>query len=271
MFYRFVLVIFLSLSVLLLGSCSVLESDDESQTQCILEEIQFDPFNSIRFETISGGIVYRVLQEFTPEEDDIRITESYRFNYYPDEIVVTDQMNPVTPYPYMTVELMEDGEQLSRIVRYFASAGVLLFHEFSYPEENLIRIDLTREASTGDILYIGYALYYLNNDGNVSREERFRTDEEESSGFRKVQDRRYQYDNSLSPQDNLLLPFFGGPTFPDVTFFSVNNVLSFTENGQTFDYSYLYNDNNSPVEQLLPTGQAIQFGYVNCLDLFDTL
>jgi hypothetical protein len=269
MSYRFVPAIILSVSVLLLGSCSVLESDEEPETQCILEEIQFDPVNSIRYETISGGRVYRVQRVFTPEEDDVRIADTFLFNYYPDEIIVTDQSNPITPYPYMTVELDEDQEQINRIVRYFASAGVLLFHEFSYPEENMIRIDLTREASTGDVLYIGYALYHLDNDGNISREERFRADDDETSGFRKVQDRAYQYDRLISPQSNLLLPFFGGSNFPDVTFFSQNNVISFTENSQTFDYSYRYNDSDSPVEQLLPSGQTIQFGYINCPDLFD--
>jgi hypothetical protein len=268
MLYRMVLhrVIYLFMgSILLLftNSCSLLGSDNEEIADCILEEIRFDEFNSLRFQTISGGRIYRITQQFI-EDDEVIITGSYQFNYYSDRIVITDQENPDTPLPFMTIDL--ENDRPVRILRYFATAGVRLYHDFSYPEDDLIRIDLTREASTGDVLYVGYSLYYLNGNGNIIRNERFRADEEDPDVFNKIEDRTFTYDDFQSPQENLYLPFFAASNFPDVKFFSENNILSFTdsEENQTFQYQYQYGENNSTVSQILPTGQSIQFEYVNC-------
>lgn len=264
MFYRYLPIFIIALFLLLLGSCSLLESEEDKQTECILEELQFDPFNSLKFQTISGGRIYRIVQQFTPEEGDVRIRGTYFFKYFPDKIVVTDQLDSISPFPFMTIEL--ENDRPTTVTRYFTSSGVLLFHEFSYPEEDLIRIDMTREASTGDVLYVGYSLYHTGPDGNIVRNERFRAVEDDPSGFRKLEDRRYTYDGSNSPQKKLYLPFFGTSNFPDVRFFSENNILSFTEDNQTFEYSYQYGESNSPVIQTLPTGQTIQFRYINCPD-----
>jgi len=262
MYYRFLPISILVL--LLLGSCSILESDEDKQNECILEEIQFDPFNSLKFQTISGGRIYRIIQEFTPKDGETQIKGSFLFKYFPDKIVVTDQQDPISPFPFMTIEM--ENDKPTTVTRYFTSAGVLLFHEFSYPENDLIRIDMTREASTGDVLYVGYSLYHTAPDGNIVRNERFRATDDDPSGFRKLEDRRYSYDGSNSPQKELWLPFFGSSNFPDVKFFSENNILSFTENNQTFQYNYQYDERNRPVTQTLPSGQIIEFSYINCPD-----
>lgn len=257
---KFISVLFLSTFFIL--SCSILESDDEQITNCILEEIRFNEVNSLKFQTISGGRIYQIKQLLTLE-DEIRTVASFQFNYFQDSIAVVDQINPSTQ-PFLSINL--ENEKPKQITRFFLTAGVKLIHEITYPENDIIRVDLNREASTGDVLYVGYSLYYLNPNGNIVRNERFRADEDESSGFLKIEDRRYTYDDYPSPQDNLYLPFFADTNFPDVKFFSPNNILSFTEDNQTFEFQYQYDENNNTTSQILPMGQAIEFNYINCPD-----
>ena len=142
----------LLIPVLFLMSCSILSSEENQTTGCILQEIKYDEFNSLKFQTILGGRMYTVSQEFA-DNDKVSIVASYQFRYSENRITVIDQKNSNALYPYLSIEL--EGESPKQILRYFPLSGVLLFHDFSYPEENLIRVDLTREASTGDILYVG--------------------------------------------------------------------------------------------------------------------
>lgn len=266
MLHRFFLLrknfLFLGFPLLLfVNSCSLLGSEDEEIINCILEEIRFDEFNSLNFQTLSGGKIYSVTQQFI-DEDEVTVTASFQFSYNGDNIIITDQENPDTPLPFMTVEIEDDRPV--HVQRNFALAGVQLLYDISYPDDNSIRIDLTRVASTGDVLYIGYSLYHLNGNGNVTRNERFRADEEDPEVLEKIEDRTFTYDDFPSPQKNLYLPFFADTNFPDAKFFSENNILTFTENNQSFQFQYQYGVNNTTVVQTLPSGQSIQFEYVNC-------
>lgn len=251
------------LTAFLLLSCSLVNTDDKEIIPCILSEIKYDAFNSLKFQTISGGRIYNISQLFT-EDDEPTIIASFQFNYFEDLISIVDQDNPSANEAFMTIRLENDRPY--QVLRYFQASGVRLFHDITYPETGKIRVDLTREASTGDILYVGYSLYHLNSDGNVVQNERFVASDEEPSGFEKVQDRSFTYDSNPSPQINLFLPFFADTNFPDVKFFSVNNILTISENNQTIQFQYEYGLNNEVVTQTLPTGQSLIFLYANCPD-----
>lgn len=242
-------------------SCSVNDSDSERNTECILQQIQFDEFNSLNFKTISGGRIYNLNQEFTLE-GETKTVASFLFKYFADSIAVQDQNDPFSILPFLSVKLNDDKP--IRVVKFFSNAGVKLIHELDYFSNNLIRIDLFREASDGGILYVGYSNYHLNEDGNVFRNERFSADRSDTTQFSKFEDRFYTYDNYSNPQKNLYLPFFADTNFPDVKFFSANNILSFTEEDQTFQFEYEYGTNENIVSQTLPDGQSIFFRYVNC-------
>lgn len=264
-FYRFLSFILLLLtSLLVFSSCNLLESDNQEETECYLSRIQFNPFDSLNFRTISGGRVYSLTQELTVD-GETDITASFQFSYQQESIRIVDQLNPHPVNPYMQVTLDEDDRPVE-VIRYFNSIGVVLIHEITYPEENKIRVDLTREASTGNVLYIGYSDYNLDTNGNVVRLQQFRADEDNPSEFSIILDRFYTYDDNPNPQDDLYLPFFSSVNFPDLTFFSSNNVLSYTENGQTFQFNYDYGPVGEVIRQTRPAGNEILFGYANCSD-----
>lgn len=242
-------------------SCSVNDSESDNITDCILQEIRFDEFNSLHFSTISGGRIYNLTQEFT-FEGETDIVESFQFRYSPDSIAIQDQNDPFSTYPFIGVRL--EDEKPVQVVKFFSGSGVRLIHDIDYSRANQIRIDLTRIVSFGDEFYEGYSLYHLDSEGNVIRNERFEAVYEEAGEFIKFEDRFYTYDDFPNPQKDLYLPFFADRNFPDVKFFSPNNIQSFTEQEQLFQFQNIYGEAENLVSQILPGGQSVFFGYVNC-------
>lgn len=247
----------------LFNSCGLIESENNEETECYLSKIQFNEFDSLNFRTINGGVVYSLTQELTVD-GETSVTASFQFNYSDGSIRIVDQMNLHPTNPYMRVTL--ENERPVEVIRYFNSVAVELIHEISYPEENKIRTDLTRMASTGDVLYIGYAEYTFDNDGNVVRLQQFRANDENPSDFTTILDRFYTYDGNPNPQNGLYLPFFTNVDFPNPIFFSQNNMLSYTEDGQTFQFEYAYGPDGEVIRQTRPAGNDILFGYANCSD-----
>ena len=250
-----------ALFILLLSGCDLVQSDNEGETECYLNRIQFNEFESLNFKTISGGRIYTLTQELVVDGEP-SVTASFRFNYSKNSIRVVNQTNPHPVNPFMQITL--DDERPVEVIRYFNSVGVILTHEITYPEENEIRVDLTREASTGDVMYVGYSIYQFNDSDNVVRQQQFRANDEDPGSFTTIFDRFYSYDENPNPQDDLYLPFFSNVNFPDTRFFSNNNILSYTENGETFAFDYDYGPRGEVVRQVQPTGVEILFGYANC-------
>lgn len=254
--------LFLSL-LFIFSSCDLVNSENEESVECYLSKIQFNQFDSLNFRTISGGRVYSLTQELTVDgESDI--TASFKYTYRENSIRIVDQLNFHPTNPFMAVTLEDDRPV--QVLKYFNSVGVLLIHEITYPEENRIRVDLTREASTGDVLYVGYSVYNLDESGNVVHLQQFRVNDDNPSEFFPLVDRFYTYDDNPNPQKELYLPFFANVDFPTLTFFSSNNILSYTENGQTFNFNYEYGPDGEVVKQTRPAGNNILFGYANCTD-----
>lgn len=243
-------------------SCSVNDSTDQGEdNDCILQQIQFNEFSSLNFKTLSGGRIYNLTQEFT-QDGETEIVESFLYKYAPDSIAILDQNDPFSIYPFISVNL-EDGKPV-RVVKFFSNLGVRLIHDIDYSQPNQIRIDITRIVSYGDQFYEGYAIYHLDSDGNVTRNERFDAIQNNPEELRKIEDRTFIYDSYPNPQKHLYLPFFATRTFPDVKFFSANNIISFTEQGQTFQFQNEYGGDENMVAQTLPDGQTIFFNYINC-------
>lgn len=257
-------ILLILLSLFVLSSCNLVGSESNDETECYLSKIQFNEFNSLNFKTISGGRVYSLNQELTVD-GETSTTASFKFTYGKETIDIVDQLSSHPFNPYMSVNLKEDLPV--RVIRYFNSVGVQLIHEISYPEENRIRVDLTREASTGNVLYVGYSNYNLDDDGNVVRQQQFRANDDNPSEFSTILDRFYSYDDKPSPQDNLYLPFFSNVNFPNPEFFSSNNIISYTEDGQTFQFTYDYGPDDEVIRQIRPAGNEILFGYANCTTL----
>lgn len=245
------------------ASCSVVNNQEEHgrNPECYLEEIRYDEFNSLRFQTISGGQFYRISRLFTVD-GEATIQADYRFNYSKDSLTVEDRTEPLANTPYMAIKF--ENQEPNKVARYFNSSGVTLYHDIAYFEDDSIRVDLSRLDSTGDLLYVGYSTYHLNGEGNVIRNERFRADVDDSTIVTKIEDRTFTYDTYPSPQQDLLVPFFGNAGFPDVKFFSANNILTFTENNKTYSYQYEYGRYDNVLTQSVPEGQSLTFSYANC-------
>ncbi len=251
-----------ALAILLILSCTPFH--EEPSEACILESIQFDQHNTLRILTISGGNVYQVNQEFTFEGETKQVA-SFQFTYFKDSLIVRDRLYPDPKgTPFLSVRF--DDERPVRVIKYFAASAVRLIHSISYPESDLIRVDLVRVASTGDILHVGYSNYHLDSGGNVLRNQRFGVDPDDPSRFILYEDRFFTYDEYPSPQRYLYLPFFADTNFPDVKFFSANNILSFEEDGRAYEFDYEYGTERNTLTQILPGGHEIKFGYVNCSD-----
>lgn len=242
-------------------SCSLVRNKEDNVPECYLEEIRYDEYNSLRFQTISGGQLYRISRLFTVD-GQANVQADYRFSYSKDSLTVLDRTLPFANTPFMAITY--ENQQPRKVARYFYSSGVTLFHDIAYFGEDSIRVDLSRLDSIGDLLYFGYAVYHMNEEGNVIRNVRFRADAEDSTAVTKIEDRVYTYDTYPSPHEDLLIPFFGDAGFPDVQYFSANNILTFSENNQIFEYRYEYGPDDNVLTQRVPQGQSLSFSYANC-------
>ena len=245
---------------ILLISCSL--EDVEKNEACILEEVQFDDYNRLKFTTISGGKIYQVKQEFT-FEGETDVVASFQFTYFKDSLVIRNQLESTpTKLPFISVKF--EGDRPLEVIKYFPSSDVKLIHEFDYSVDNRIRINLTRVASNGQSLFAAFANYYIDSKGNVFQLESYALDRETATEFVKVEDRTFIYDSYQSPMQGMFLPFFAGNYLPDVKFFSRNNVLEIRENEQNARYEYEYGENDNTLTQVQPNGQPVYFSYVNC-------
>lgn len=246
-------------SLILLSLTFSCKENDEPDTACILERIQFDQYNSLEFVTLSGGVIYQLRQVFE-YEDELNVVASFQFTYFLDSLVVNDQLEP-GKLPYLTVSLKDDQPQ--QVIRYFPSADVQIIHDFTYADD-FIRVDLTRLASNGESLHAAYAYYYLNSSQNVDRIERYEIEREGLFTFEKVEDRAFIYDNYESPFQGLYLPFFADSELPDIKFFSANNILDIQEQNEVLRFTYEYGEENSTKRLTDPQGRSVAFHYLNC-------
>ncbi|HCX22601.1 MAG: hypothetical protein CMB80_25640 [Flammeovirgaceae bacterium] len=196
------------------------EESEPALSECILEAIHLDDRNRLEFVTISGGKIYQVTQKYETDEE-IETVASYRFNSFPDSLVILDQLNP-GKFPFMRVNY-ENGRPY-KIIRHFPTEDVLLTHDISYSND-LIEVNMSRVASTGDFAELGHGLYHLDASGNVFHVEKFRWDLNQQ--IYKYDERFFQYDQGISPLEGLLIPFFVRVALPDAEF-SLQEILWWT-------------------------------------------
>ena len=247
------------IAVGLLGLLFLSCQEEPEVAPCILNEIELDEFNTLQYFTISGGRVYQLRQLFDNgvERDTLAF---FQYTYFLDSLVVTNQLDP-SLRPYMSVRY--EGERILQVVRYFTSSGVLLLFDFEYGDA-IVTVNLTRVASNGDELFATYANYYFDDADNVVRIEQFGIDEDDRSQFVLTQDRRFTYDNFVSPLEGLLLPFFANANVPGVEFFSKNNIIVVEDEDERIEIDYIYNEFGNVTRQLNPDGTELGYGYVNC-------
>lgn len=244
------------LLLIILSGC---EDEGFQPPTCILEEIEFDSNNRYRFETISGGTIYRQIQEYVTN-DRIETLASFQFQYFTDSLVILDQLNP-GKYPYLRAKYEDD--RLKEVVRHFPLSDVLVTHFFSYNEDHF-RVDMYRLASTGDYSYVAYGIYYTDESGNITRQESYLSQIENPDSFVRSEDRYFLYDLAKSPLQGLFLPFFSSFSLPGPEFFSPNNIVADQIDNTRREFQYQYGANGSTLAQIGTSGAAIQYHYLNC-------
>lgn len=249
----------LLIGLLVSAGCTV--NNDVSTNSCILSEIQFSETSSLKFITVSGGQTYQIKQEFY-REDEVLTVAFFQFTYFTDSMVVRNQLTDIQKFPYMTVKF--EDERPKRVEKFFGGSGVRLIHEMDYTNDNRILVNLFREASDGRVLYAGYSNYFTDNEGNITRNERYLVNRDDPSVFEKFEDVSFEYDSFTSPQQNLFLPFFTDTNFPDVRFFSPNNILAIQGDEGVENYQYSYDNFGNMTSMIQPDGSPIYFKYIGC-------
>ncbi|WP_258097778.1 hypothetical protein [Marinoscillum pacificum] len=243
--------------ILIVFSLPACRDEDLSPDQCILESIHLDDYNRLEFLTLSGGRIYQIKQQLEVD-GDIDLVSSFQFTYFNDSVVVLDQLNP-GKFPYMRVQM--ENEQPIKIIRHFPTEDVLLFHDLMYYDDR-VEVKMSRLASTGDLADLAFGVYYFNENNNIGRVEKFRSDFEGS--FYKYEERFFQYDQGISPLKNMLIPFFIQVALPDAEFFSCNNITVDQRIDARDNYSYRYSESGHTVAQIASDGSQVSFSYLNC-------
>lgn len=239
------------------------EEEQDFNTSCLLEEVQFDEFSSLRYITISGGQIYEVRQIFDDGEE-VRTLETFRFEHYPDSLAIKRLSSPNMRLPYMHV--LFENELPQKVVRFFPSEGVQLVHTFDYSDPTRIRITLDRIASTGDVLRAGYGDYFLDENGNVSRLNTFGIDQFNYGGdLVEYLDQSFTHDDFRNPVQGFFLPFFNPVALPDPRFFNNNNIISINDqNGSSIFYNHEYGLREETLRSTDSQGGFLEFTYINC-------
>lgn len=243
--------------ILIVFSLPACQDEDLIPDQCILESIHLDDYNRLEFLTLSGGRIYQIKQQLEVD-GDIDLVSSFQFTYFNDSVVVLDQLNP-GKFPYMRVQM--ENEQPVKIIRHFPTEDVLLFHDLMYYDDR-VEVKMSRLASTGDLADLAFGVYYFNENNNIGRVEKFRSDFEGS--FYKYEERFFQYDQGISPLKSMLIPFFIQVALPDAEFFLYNNITVDQRIDARDIYSYRYSESGHTVAQIASDGSQVSFSYLNC-------
>lgn len=241
-------------------SCT--DDSNELSTNCLLSRIVYDQSGSLKLETVSGGKIYQMKEQFL-EEGKYKTLVTYGFKYPLNEVIIDNLSDDIT-VPLIHVYL-ENGRP-AKVERYFSDSGVTLTHMITY-EGSVIRDELNWEAKSGDKLKYGYADYHLDGNGNVENYKQFNYDIEDQSIITQTEDIVFEYDDSDSPWDGLYFPMFLNIGMVDIKFFSKNNIVNIYDKTASQRYDYQYNQKGLPILlSVSGSSNEVEFEYINCQD-----
>ena len=245
---------------LLVVSCA--EQEGQPEFNCLLRRIVYDQSGSLLLETVSGGKIYQMKEQYY-EGGKYQTLVPYKFKI-PMTQVLIDDLSDDSTVPLITVFL--ENERPVKVEKYFSDSGVTLTHIITY-EGAQIRDQLNWQAKSGEKLKYGYADYFLDANGNVVNYKQFNYDIEDQSIITQTEDIQFEYDDSESPWDGLYFPFFANIGMVDIKFFSKNNIVNIYNKSASQRYDYQYNQSGLPT-LLSVSGSAneVEFEYINCGD-----
>lgn len=257
---RFAAFLCLLIPVLIFQSCDINSSTPDTDS-CILSSIQFDAINTIHISTVSGGKIFEVFQEANID-GETEIVASFRFIYQPDSISIRNLLSSGDQFQSLGIKLEDDRPV--QVIKSFSGQGIQLIHDVTYPSNQLVRVDLTRIASNGDSLIVGFSNYHKDNNGNVRRYERYSADRSNPEFFTLEEDLIFTYDDFESPVNGYYLPFFNNTGFPDARFFSNGNITSISQDSSTVFFENEYGREGQLLSQKQVNGPVVFFEYANC-------
>jgi len=246
--------------MIFITSCS--EDDGEPTYSCLLSRIVYDQTGSLKLETISGGKIYQMKEQYL-EASRYKTLVTYGFKYPLNEVVI-DNLSDDTSTPLIHA-YSENGRPV-KVERYFSDSGVTLTHVITY-EGAVVRDELNWRAKSGATLKYGYSEYYLDVNGNVENYKQFNYDIEDQSIITQTEDIQFEYDESDSPWAGLYFPLFLNIGMADVKFFSKNNIVNIFDKQASQRYDYQYNQNGLPtLLSISGSSNEVAFKYINCED-----
>ncbi|MTI40663.1 hypothetical protein [Fulvivirga lutimaris] len=241
-------------------SCS--EEEGKPNTSCLLRRIVYDQTGSLLLETVSGGKIYQIKEQFK-EGGKYKTLVTYGFKYPLNQVAIDDLSDDST-VPLILVYL--DNNRPVKVEKYFSDSGVTLTHVITY-EGTVIRDELNWEAKSGEKLKYGYADYLLDDNGNVVNYKQFNYGIEDQSIITQTEDIQFEYDESESPWDGLYFPFFANIGMVDIKFFSKNNIVNIYDKIASQRYDYQYNQSGLPtLLSVSGSSNEVEFEYINCGD-----
>jgi hypothetical protein len=191
--------------------------------------------------------------------------KTYKHIYRNDSLIIKDFFQfreGATLYTALITKKVT--ELITTEVKNFTNGAV---YRYRFDNSKEKQLTVTLEKLDGDIAtYDSRAVYYFDENGDVSRQEIFRSQAIHGGepGFVAYQDKSFTYDFITNPLKNLVIPHFKELVLPDVTFFSAHNRLTEKTADNTLTYTFVYGTDPMPSSVTTPDGTVQKFEYPNC-------
>jgi len=227
--------------LLLLVACYVLnlscaKGDDSIQADdsCLIEKIISEEF-VYEYKYNVRGDLFIINQEFRLTEPNPTFLRVYVKTVTPDSIAIGRLTNNfVQDEPRITAKY--DEGQIVELKRFFTSGETNILN-FTYTSEK-VRITVDYDNGQGGMQKVSYGDYFFDGD-NISKVEKYEYGANPNEASL-VEVKSYTYDTANNPWQGLVFPVFLCPELPEARFFSKNNILTETSNGEEALFQFEY-------------------------------
>jgi len=192
-------------------------------------------------------------------------TKTYKHIYRNDSLIVKDFFQFREGATLFAAGTTQKGtDVVPTEVKRFMDGTV---YRFRFDRSKDLQVTVTLEKLDGEVAtYDSRAVYYLNELGDVTRQEIFKSEAVHGNepGFVAYVDKSFTYDIIINPLANLMVPHLSKLELPDVTFFSAHNRLTEKTGTTTSTYQYVYGTDPMPASVTTPDGTVQKFEYPNC-------
>jgi hypothetical protein len=187
---------------------------------------------------------------------------TYKHFYRNDSLIIKDFRQFREGATYLTAQLKTE---LQSVITSFPDNNGKYRFSFDYSQDD--QVTVTLEKLVGNVAtFDSRGVYSLDDLGDVTklvitRNPDLHGNDPDPFTTREI---TYTYDIVLNPLKDLVLPHFLKAELPDITYFSMNNRLTETHDGNTYTYKFEYGTDPMPTKQTKPDGTVEKYEYPNC-------